>query len=267
MKAEVGPPKYFREMLTCPDAIRWEILTVYGNLSQFQGDLEKAQVLYEESLAVSTRSGDKVQIAQSLRGLAALAYMRDHFDLAKSLIERALELSREAHDEFGLAASFARLADVANAKDDFETARDLSAEALAIYRKLDYKEGISAKLNNLGAAVFALGDYEEARKCFDEALMTAVELGEKINTRLIFDGFGALAAERGEFNKAAQFSGVAETLGASIGYAPEPAERRFRDSYLKKLQAALSADEYDAAYREGLKLSLEEATNLARDRI
>jgi tetratricopeptide (TPR) repeat protein len=248
------------------DTVRWEILTVYGNLSQFQGDVEKAQMLYEESLAVSTRSGDKIQIAQSLRGLAALAYMKDDFELARNLVERAIELSREANDEFGLAASFARLADVANAQDDFEAARDLSAKALAIYRKLDYKEGISAKLNNLGAALFALGDYGEARKCFDEALSTAVELGEKINTRLIFDGFGALAAERGDFNKAAQLSGVAETLGASIGYAPEPAERRFRDSYLKKLHAAMGADEYNAAYREGLRLSLEEATKLAHDR-
>jgi len=248
-----------------PDAIRWEILTVYGNLSQFQGDLEQAQVSYEESLAVSTRSGDKLQKSQSLRGLAALAYMRGDFELAKSLIGQALELSREANDEFGLAASYARLADIANAEDDFETARDLSAKALAIYRKLDYKEGISAKLNNLGVAVFALGDYEEARKCFDEALTTAVELGEKINTRLIFDGFGALAAERGEFNKAAQLSGVAETLGASIGYAREPAERRFRDSYLEKIKAALGDDAYNAAYREGLKLSLEDAAQLAHE--
>jgi tetratricopeptide (TPR) repeat protein len=92
------------------DAIRWEVLTVYGNLSQFQGDVEKAEVLYEESLTVSTRSADKLQISQSLRGLAALAYMRDDFDLAKSLIERSIELSRAANDEFGLAASFARLA-------------------------------------------------------------------------------------------------------------------------------------------------------------
>ena len=249
------------------DAIRWEVLTVYGNLSQFQGDVEKAEVLYEESLTVSTRSADKLQISQSLRGLAALAYMRDDFDLAKSLIERSIELSRAANDEFGLAASFARLADVANAEDDFRAARDLSAKALAIYRKLDYKEGISAKLNNLGAAVFALGDYEEARKCFDEALATAIELGEKINTRLIFDGYGALAAENGDFELSAKFSGFAETLGASIGYAPEPAELRFRDSYLEKVRAELCEDEYNAAYREGLKLNLEEATNLAHDRI
>ncbi len=65
-----------------------EILTVYGNLSQFQGDLEKAEEVYDESLAVSTRSGDKLQISQSLRGLSALAYMKSEFAAARDLGSR-----------------------------------------------------------------------------------------------------------------------------------------------------------------------------------
>ena len=248
-----------------PDQVRWKILTGYGNLSQFLGDVETAHRIYEESLAVSNRTGDKIQISQSLRGLAALAYMRSEFEPAKALIEKAVALSRESNDEFGLAASLARLADIANAEDDFTTAATLSAESLRIYRELEYKEGISSKLNNLGAAEFALGNFEESRKCFDEALTVAIELGEKINTRLIFDGFGALAAQEGNFRLAAQFSGVAETLGASIGYAPEPSERRFRDAYVIKVKEAMGEYEYADAYNAGLKLSLEEATKLARE--
>ena len=245
-----------------PDTIRWEILTVYGNLSQFQGDLEKAQELYDESLLVSTRSGDKLQISQSLRGLAALAYMKSEFGTARELIEKAITLSRETNDNFGLAASLGRLGDIASAEGDFSRAMDLTGEALRIFREFDYKEGISAKLNNLGAAAFALGQLEKARECFDEALSTAIELGEKINTRLIFDGYGALAAESGDFQDAAQFSGFAETLGASIGYAPEPAESRFRNAYINKVRAALGEDEYNAAYIAGLKLSLDQAIKL-----
>ena len=117
-------------------------------------------------------------------------------------------------------------------------------------------------MNNLGAAAFAFGDLKKARECFDEALATAIELGEKINTRLIFDGYGALAAESRDFDVAGKLSGFAETLGASIGYAPEPAESRFRTAYVEKIKAALGDAEYNNAYIAGLKLSLDDAIKL-----
>ena len=247
------------------DDVRWKILTCHGNLSQFHGDVQKAQAMYKESLAVSTRSGDRKQISQSLRGLAALDYMNGDFASARELIEKAVALSRETEDEFGLAASLARLGDIASAEGDFASAYTLSSEALFIYRKLGYKEGISAKLNNIGAAAFGLGEHDEARACFDEALTNAIELDERINTRLIFDGFAALAAERGQLQRAAELSGVAQSLGASIGYTTEPAELRFRDSYILKLRAALGEEAFDAAHKTGFRLTLDEAVKLARD--
>lgn len=247
-----------------PDITRWEILTGYGNLSQFLGDSVKADELYAESLTVSTRSDDKKRMSQSLRGIAAIAYMRGDFPSAREFIEKAVALSRETDDEFGLAASLGRLGDIATAEADHAAARELTGESLRIFRKLGYKEGISAKLNNLGANVFALGDYDQARTYFDEALTVAIELGEKINTRLIFDGFAALACQNGEFLNAARFAGVAESLGASIGYAREPAESLFRDAYLDKVHAALSDAEFDSEYNAGLKMRLEEATDLLR---
>ena len=90
-----------------------------------------------------------------------------------------------------------------------------------------------------------------------------MELGEKINTRLIFDGFAALAAETGDFVRAAQLSGAAESLGATIGYTIEPAEQIFRDAYQGKLRSALSREEFEINHEIGRNLSTEEARELA----
>jgi non-specific serine/threonine protein kinase len=250
-----------REIEMSPD-VRWKLVTGSGNMAQFQGDVERARTLYSQGLAISRESGNRAQIAQSLRGLGALAYMDGDFAAAREMIEEAIVISRDAGDKFGLGASLARFGDIAAADGDFETALALSGQALAIFRELGYTEGISAKLNNLGATAFLMGEHEDARAYFDEALATALSLGEKINTRLIFDGYAALATQAGDYVRAAKLSGVAETLGASIGYAVEPAEQLFRDLYIGKLRAAMNDEEFSAARESGRELTLEQATTL-----
>jgi len=244
--------------------VHWKLVTGSGNMAQFQGDLENAHKHYSHGLAISRASGNDAQIAQSLRGLGALAYMNGDRASAREMLEEAIAISRRAGNKFGLGASLARLGDIAAADGDFAASRELSGQALDLFREIGYTEGISAKLNNLGAAAFLMGDHDDARAYLDEALAVAQELGEKINTRLIFDGYAALATDAGEYIRAARLSGVAESLGASIGYAVEPAEKMFRDSYIDKLRAAMGDDEFNAEHEVGRRLTLEQATTLTK---
>ena len=245
-----------------PPEIRWKILTLCGNINQFQGERLKASEYYQQGLADARLSGNQAVIAQSLRGLSAMSYIDLDLERAREFASEAIEISRASADEFGLAAALARLGDISSIERDFEAAAELTTESLDIFRRLGYLEGISAKLYNLGAVVFLAGDHELARKHFLEAFDVARDLGEKINTRLIFDGFAALAAEDGNFALAAKLSGVAQSLGATIGYAIEPAERLFRDAYIEKVTSQLTDDEFDAEYRLGQKLSIAEAFKL-----
>ena len=246
-----------------PAEIRWKILTLCGNVTQFQGDIKKAHTFYDEALTAARMTGDPRSIAQSLRGVGALAYVQYDFVSARELINEAIRLSRGVSDDFGLAAALARLGDISSVEGDTATARSLTAESLSIFRRIGYSEGISAKLYNLGAIVFLDGDHELARQHFEEAPARAMELGEKINTRLIFDGFAALAAESGDHVGAAKLAGAAESLGATIGYTIEPAEQIFRDAYQGKLRAALSHEEFERYHEIGRNLSTEEARELA----
>ena len=246
-----------------PPEIRWKILTLCGNISQFQGDIDSAFEFYEKCLSAARLSGKQTHVARSLRGLGALAYLKYDFVTARTLLIDALTISKKASDEFGRAASLARLGDIANAEGDLTTARELTSEALAVFRRIGYAEGVSAKLYNLGAIVFLDGDHETARSYFEEADATARDLGEKINTRLIFDGFAALAAEDGDYTRAARLAGAAESLGATIGYAVEPAERIFREAYLGKLRAAMPDHEFATEHEVGRKMTTAEAREFA----
>jgi predicted ATPase len=249
--------------LDIPAETKWKILTACGNISQFQGDIKKAHTFYDEALTAARQTRDQKSIAQSLRGVGALAYLQHDFFTARNLINEAIKLSRDIGDDFGLAAALARLGDISNVEGDPSAARELTAESLAIFRRIGYSEGVSAKLYNLGAIVFLDGDHELARQHFEEAHTAAMELGEKINTRLIFDGFAALAVERGDYVRAAKLSGVADSIGATIGYTIEPAEQLFRDTYLGKLKDAMPREEFETEHEAGRNLSTEEARKLA----
>jgi len=245
-----------------PPETHWKILTVCGNMSQFRGDITASREFYTRALTAANNTGNKKYIAQSLRGVGALAYIQYDLDTADELINEAIAISRSIGDDFGLAAALARLGDISSIRGQTAAAREMTSESLSIFRRLGYLEGISAKLYNLGAIVFLDGDHKLAQQYFEEAHTAALDLGEKINTRLIFDGFAALAAESRDYVGAARLSGVAESLGATIGYTIEPAEQLFRNTYMNILKAAIPASEFDAEHEIGKRLSIEEARQL-----
>jgi predicted ATPase/tRNA A-37 threonylcarbamoyl transferase component Bud32 len=252
-----------KQDIDIPAAIKWKLLTVCGNINQFTGDIPRADRFYQEALAEARKTSDQNYLAKSLRGVAALAYMQCDLARARDLVNESISLSKSIGDDFGLAASLARLGDISIVAGDPATARDLTVESLAIFRRVGYTEGVSAKLYNLGAIVFQQGEHEQARQYFEEAYETAVELGEKINTRLIFDGFAALAAEEKDYKRAARLSGVADSLGATVGYTIEPAEQKFRDHYQGRLKRSISTEEFTAEYEAGRIMPLDEARKLA----
>ena len=88
-------------------------------------------------------------------------------------------------------------------------------------------------------------------------------VGDKIAISYSLDGLAALAVLRGETELAAKLAGAADQLRESINYNVEPAERRFRDTYLASLRTVLSEDDFSRAYGQGRTLKLDEGVALA----
>ena len=246
-----------------PASVRRKVLIAAGRLAQLQGDREKARNLYEEGLASARAAGDLHQLALASRGLGATAYLQGDFRAAREYVEEALVISRELNDRFAIAASVNRLGDLALMEEDYATARMLFDESIAIFRKLGNKNSVSNTLNNLGAVTFAGGDHKAARMYFVEAITTAQEFGGKIVISHSLDGLSALAVERGDSQRAARLAGAAEELRQVIGFQREPAETRFRDTYLAKLRQTLCEPTLLVAYEQGRQLKLDEAIALA----
>ena len=254
-----------------PPAVRWNLLSMAGNLAKFQGDYQTARRMYEQGLSEGRSAEDLRQVSLSCRGLGGLAYEQGDYPTARGFVEEALAAARQSNDRFGVARSLSMLGDLARAQGDDAAARPLYEEAIAICRQLERTIATANILTNLAAAEFGDGNYSDADAHFTEGLTMQMQpggqiVGDKISISYSLDGLAALAARRGETELAAILAGAADHLRESINYNVEPAERRFRDTYVASLRAALPDDDFSRAYGRGRALKLEEAVELALGR-
>jgi tetratricopeptide (TPR) repeat protein len=251
-----------------PSAVRGNLLSMAGNLAKFQGDYETARRMYEEGLSDGRSVHDLGQVSLACRGLGGLAHEQGAYPTARAFGEEALAAARQSNDQFGIARSLSLLGDLARSQGDDAAARLLYEEALAICRQLDRTYSIANILTNLAAAEFGDGNYTAAYSHFTENLTMHRESGDeiiggKIDISYALDGLAALAVLRGETELAAKLAGAADQVRESINYNIEPAERRFRDTYLASLHTVLSEDDFSRAYRQGRTMTLDEGVALA----
>jgi predicted ATPase/DNA-binding winged helix-turn-helix (wHTH) protein len=254
-----------------PTAVRWNLLSMAGNLARYQGDYETARRMYQEGLSGGRSADDLRQVSLSCRGLGGLAHEQGDYPTARGFAAEALAAARQSNDQFGIARSLSMLGDLARSQGDDAAARPLYEEALAICRQLDRTYATANILTNLAAAEFAGGNYAGAYSHFTEGLTMYREsgdqiIGDKITISYSLDGLAALAVLRGETELAAKLAGAADHLRESINYNVEPAERRFRDAYMASLHTVLSEDDFSRAYGQGRTLKLEEGVALALGR-
>jgi tetratricopeptide (TPR) repeat protein len=112
-----------------------------GWLVQFQGDFRRAEVTYEEMLALSKQLGDHGNTATALNSLAVMAAQQSDAGRARSLLEENLsvlgKLENERNDSYTLKRynALGLLGYLILNEHDYERATALWEECLALARK------------------------------------------------------------------------------------------------------------------------------------
>ncbi len=250
-----------------PPELRFKLLNGLGLAARFRGDFDTAKRAYEAGLAAGIEAADKPGTALSNRGLGLVAMQQGDLAAARVYFDAGLAISRELDDKYGVAMSLSFLGDLSRTEGRYADARPQFEEAVQLFRLLENRTAVSDALNNLGAALACLGETGKATSCFAEALTSANELSNRITISCSLDGFAAISTENCEYGKAALLSAAAERLRETVGYKIEPAEARFRDLYLSKLQGKLSEEEFGLAEKEGhemaLNLAIQEALSIS----
>jgi non-specific serine/threonine protein kinase len=238
---------------------RAKALNGAGNLAQAQGDLERAALLHQESLAVRHALGDPRGIAISLNSLANVAVDLGDYNAARALHEDSLALRRGLGDERGIAIALNNLSVIARDQGDWERAAALSHESAELFKVLGDKQGVALSLVTLGAAQYHLGAHAEATASHQQSLAVFSETENRREIAECLEVLAMLAQTQGYSSHAARLFAAAEAAFEEIGSSMRPSKKPRYEGCVAELRARLGEDGFAAAWAEGRAMRLEDA--------
>jgi serine/threonine-protein kinase len=236
-------------------AVTADLLAVMGGVSRSLGRFEQAEALWRRSLELQRRhAGDESEVAEGLRGLAAVLYQRSSYDEAETLLREALAIGRrratgDDRDAFvELAATLDQLGILVLEQERIDEADGLYTEALELRRRwlgVDHVD-VAATLSNLGGLSRRRGDYAAAERLYRDCL--AIErraLGQRHpGVAVTLSNLAGLLGEVGDFDGAEPLAREALAIAREAYGEDHPAV----STNLNNLAALLrNRGEYDEA--------------------
>jgi predicted ATPase/class 3 adenylate cyclase/DNA-binding CsgD family transcriptional regulator len=199
-------------------SVRANALEASGEMVSILGDQDRAQVLFEESLALSQDLGDTAGIACSIQGLGWVARDRGNYTAARRLSEEALSLWREVGDKERIASTLRLLGVLHDFQGEPERARTLYEESLALERELGNKSGIADSLRMVEQGLFhSQGDPLGVRSLVEESLALYRETGGKSGIAICLGLSAQVALSQGDIATARRFAEESVTLYRETG--------------------------------------------------
>ncbi len=189
-----------------------------GVLAFDQGDYERAQDLWQESLALYRGLGDKLGVASSLNGLALLLRNRGDHARAVALLEESLALCQELGQKGVLAETLYILALTVRRVGDYGRARGLFEESVTLWREIKDKSGLAKSLTGLGVVARFQGDYAWAKTLHEESLALSRELGHNSEIAQALIGLGGVSLDQGDYERARTLCEECLILCRELGY-------------------------------------------------
>jgi predicted ATPase/DNA-binding CsgD family transcriptional regulator len=135
-------------------SLQARMLSTAGFLLWQLDDLERAEALTGESLALYRELGETAGVADALLLLAAVARNRSQYALARSQLEEAKALFQHVGDTWKRGQCLTDLARIAIVQGEYDRARALLEENLAFYRALGDQLYIAWVLYHLAHVLF-----------------------------------------------------------------------------------------------------------------
>jgi len=242
---------------------RGRVLRALAQLALRQGDLEEAERLYRECVALFRELDDPRGPLYLQIMLALLKMVRGQYSDAEPLLENCADLACALGETFLVAVTLGNLAVVVHARGDADRAASLFEESLKLARDVGDVFLESHILSYKGRAELSDSDLVSAERTFAESLAIARELADSFATMWALERFAELAAARHAHERAATVLGAAARLREEAGLSIPPHEEREHKRVAAATCTALGDDAYDHAWREGSAMDLEDAVRYA----
>ena len=244
---------------TSPPRWRAEALLASARLTIAMGDYEAALPLLEESLILHRAAGARQGEATVLDALGWAEHYLADFERAFSHFQQSLALVRALGDRAGIAATLNNLGHAAWHVHDLDAAQGHLSESLALWRALGNEFEVGNVLWSLGLVAHDQGDLEASRAAYAEGIAALQPVTEHRLITKLLDGLASVLVSTAEPARAVRLLSAADAWRlSSDSFDPLPFvyRRDFYDGLLADTRAALSEEDFAAAWAAGQALPL-----------
>jgi predicted ATPase/class 3 adenylate cyclase len=244
--------------------VRRQALEAVGGLAYWQGDMDAAQLLYDECLELTRATGDRAAIANAIYNDAfPMVVNKRDMPTARRLLEEALPMFNEEGDVAGGARCLWAIGNSLHFEEDYGQAIGPLDESIAMFRKLGDRFGLGWALHTRSLVAIKTRDTATADTVTKEALDLFSKAGDITGIAILLDDRAQIARLKGDFLRAARLGGAGAALQATSGAGLQTiineVEGRTRDS---------AADEAESrAWVEGQAMGMERAIAYAGEEI
>jgi predicted ATPase/class 3 adenylate cyclase len=234
-----------------------------AHVAERQRDFREATVLFDESLARFKEAGNTWGGGLTLECMGGSALLRGDYDGARALLEESSLIYREVGESLGLSLVLRKLGTVAEQQGDYERATALLEQGLALARQSGGRYAIPGMQQSLGDVALRRGDCLRAAALYRESLIQQRGVGDKPGITRCLEGLAAVACARSRYGEGARILGAAEALREATGFQPAPFEQADHDHLVVSVRATLGDAAFAAAWSEGRAMTLEQAIEYA----
>jgi len=163
------------------------------------GIYEKARELFQLSLGIQERLGNKVEVGTNLLNIGTSHFYQAQYDKAVDCYSRTLEMDRESGDSSAIAITLNNLGMVYSRWGKHQQALDIYEESLK-YTKDENKRAI--RYSNIGMAWYHLEAYDKALSYLERALEIDTRFNLEIKIGVRKNEIGTVLAAMGRDNEA-----------------------------------------------------------------
>lgn len=244
---------------SAPLSIRAKALRRAGDLACWQGEYRLAASKLEDALSIFREIGDEAGIGITLFGLARTAHFSGDFEPALSLYEQTIQLQEKLGNWYAVAGATGNRGMMYSRQGDLERGQRQVETALRLCREHDYPMQVAIWARDLGELFLRHnGDQSRARELIFEALQIDAE-SSPLRIPENLEVVALLALGERQPDRAARLHGAAHRLRTLTGFPRTWEECQDFEADVAAIRSALGPEAFDAAWKAGKAMTVEEA--------
>jgi predicted ATPase len=230
------------------------------------GNRARAQVLFEQALALFRQRGDKLGIAITTGSLGHLTALRREYAQARKLLTESLPLHQELGNNVSVALLYNFLGQIPLSQGDNDAAARLFSQGLEAAHRVPDRFPLLISLYDLALSSQAGEDLAGAAELLREGLSVASDAGDDACVGYYMQRLAALARLAGDPDRAVRLLAAAEALLQTTGtgwllayVAAAPSD----DDALPGLRSRIGDKAFQQAWAQGTVMGHQRAVEYA----